>query len=365
MIMGIAGLLVCMILSGCRESGDAAYFRGEIREVIDSAGVDRLVGESVMAEGPYVGPMFVYDSLMFFLSSSFPDNFYSILNLRDGSHIGFFCGRGRGPQEVSSAGLIDQFIERDGELLAVVPAPNEARLMLWNVTQSIARQVTVYDTVFTQEWMNSEQRANYYVLLDDETLFVRAQPVSLMLDESNVAPPYFEARLLRTGESVHKYEPYPRPFTGSSADKLSPLRLYEGTRAMKPDRSKFVEAMVWLPQLNILDLHSWEMDSYRLKGACDFGDLAERQQRLVYSYGGIAVSDERIYALYAGTKVDEPWKCSMLHVYDWNGKLIRKLDLGRLINRISLDPANPDLLYGCRWETMEVFRYDLSQQDTL
>ncbi len=69
--------------------------------------------------------------------------------------------------------------------------------------------------------------------------------------------------------------------------------------AVKPDGSRIVQAMRFLPQINVLDLRTGKLFGSRLKGAPGFSLMKDvkRLTETVY-YTGVCADDRYIYAVF-------------------------------------------------------------------
>jgi len=81
-------------------------------------------------------------------------------------------------------------------------------------------------------------------------------------------------------------------------------------------------------------------------------------------FGSIAVTKDKIYALYNGPSLDnernDPASNTIL-VYDWTGKPVEKIKLDRHCGRIAIDENNPGLLYGlCGEMNTHIVRYKIN-----
>lgn len=88
--------------------------------------------------------------------------------------------------------------------------------------------------------------------------------------------------------------------------------------------------------------------------------LAFDREKGVYCYLDIALSNDRIYALYSGEQSKSPEVAGRyLHVYNMEGRFIETLKLVNKLGRISFDPLKRQL-YGIQVSPLpEIFMYQL------
>ena len=145
--------LILNICVSCHENDDTAYFNGKIQTIEDSIKDTKKATLKILPlDGANFGWLSTYDSLMFFMNPKLPDRFYNIFNIDTGKEIGTFCYRGSGPGEVAALGPIFHFFKEKGDLKTLLFAPNEEKLFIWNITQSIKRDTTVMDKQISYPW---------------------------------------------------------------------------------------------------------------------------------------------------------------------------------------------------------------------
>lgn len=116
---------------------------------------------------------------------------------------------------------------------------------------------------------------------------------------------------------------------------LSPSTFLTNVDCIKPDRSRLVFGMYFMPVFCILDIKSGEARAYRLKGH-DGIDLQKPHRHFV----DIQANDDCIYALYSGEemfKEDGTDVPDQLYVMDWDGHLLCRYSMDRRFSGLSLD----------------------------
>ncbi len=236
--------------------------------------------------------------------------------------------------------------------------------MIWNISKSIEQGVTVFDTIVTVE--NGPGLGNYsyvYSLPNHEYIgCLPAMYTTIELDKATV--PTLERRDLYSNELIASYNPFKEAFVKENDKVIGVERYFSAGSCVKPDGSKIAQSMIYLDQINIIDVESGEIRGFRVEGSPDFSVFRKAPDIKWYHFD-IQCDDRYIYSLYSGEKYESDQKKVVLphlvHVYDWEGNFVRKLDLGQGVARIWIDPANTNLLYTMNYNTETLCRYDLNQ----
>lgn len=179
--------ILCLVIIlttcvSCYKNDDSTYFNGEIRTIEDGIkNVKKVTLKVVPLDGANFGWLSTYDSLMFFLNPKLTDRFYNIFNIDTGKEIGTFCNKGGGPEEVSTFAPIFQFFKEGGELKTLLFAPNEEKLFVWNITQSIRQNTTIMDRIIPYTWRTENGGAPYFLMFlqNENTLITELQSFPL------------------------------------------------------------------------------------------------------------------------------------------------------------------------------------------
>lgn len=244
--------------------------------------------------------------------------------------------------------------------MTVLYASNEGKLFLWNVSQSIEKGTTVYDTIVP--YNNNRIFFNFYQ--SDDILF--AYKPAEYLNNNEATTPFYEKRTIYTNELIQEYPIYKtKSVHNSNSDIASSVDFFFYTwDAMKPDGSKIVQVMKHLPQINILDIHTGNIVGYRMKDGPDFSLLETDMKSMNVYYNCVHADDNYIYATYWGK---EPWNDHLgvelptfntIHVFDWNGKPLYQLVTDQSFFRVWSDPVRKRL-YTINLNNDEVYYLDL------
>lgn len=348
--------------NSCKRDKDVFYFNGVIQYVDDSQKIVKNVNSKfVSLEGIPTGMIAVYDSLLICWSSEYPGHFFSILNLDNGKEIGFFCEKGRGPKDALSVNPIYQLFKKGNNICTFLWSYNESRLFLWNISQSVEKGITVYDTIFLYD----KNRYRFLFYQPDESLFVYRP--SDFLNREEATTPFYEKRSIYTKEINRDYRIYKKSFL-RNRDVAKLERSFYTWDSMKSDGSKIAQAMRHLSQINIINTHTGDIIGYRMKNSPDFSFLEkeiELKSREEY-YINLHTDNNYIYATYWGK---EPWSGRSndgfpsiynIHIFDWNGKQLYDIITDRSYFHIWVDPVR-NRLYTINPNTDEVYFLELNE----
>ena len=179
-------------------------------------------------------------------------------------------------------------------------------------------------------------------------MLVMTQP-DLPFRKLTATLPRILIRTLGNNQVVREYPLFRQTIEGKGNSDFYPDSFFLFSAALKPDGKKAVLAMAFFPQIHLIDLSSGEMKGVRLKGLPSFSpDRAENY------YISVQCDNRYIYALYAGES-DRP---TTVHVFDWDGRLLRRLELSHPASLLSLDPVSGKL-YAMYRDEEEIYRYSV------
>ena len=334
--------------------------------------VKDVTSKAVLAENYGYGMFAVYDSLAIFWNPKFPAHFFCIFNIDTGEEIGYFCDKGIGPREFSSIHPIVQLFKKENDLMTLLYANNERKIFFWNISQSVMKGTTVYDTIISYESKTkntiNNSRFDYLFYQTEDRLF--AKVASVLLREHETTFPYYEQRTIYTNELVRDYRIYKKDSMCNKISEMMPVDFFYSIDVIKPDGSKIVQAMSRIPQINIIDTHTGEVVGCRVQNGHGFSLFETNMEKCNRNYISVQADDNYIYATYWGK---EQWGMSnenklplfnTIHVFDWCGKHIYELKADRSFFRISLDEVR-NRLYTADLETDEIYYLELNELDTL
>jgi hypothetical protein len=223
------------------------------------------------------------------------------------------------------------------------------------------------DTVIPYEWKDEHHTAYYYYIyrLNRDTLMAYVQSTALTLDAAEVTVPFYQLRTIRTNELIRNYDMYKKPVRNNEA-KIIPEAFFSSSDCIKPDGSKIVQGMRHLSQINIIDIQTGRVVGHRMKNTPDFSVFKTGMVNSKWYYTRLYADDHYIYALYSGNRRPQTREEEMvaplwhiIHIFDWEGNLIHKLDADRPVHELWVDQVK-NRLYTMDLEEGEVYSYDLA-----
>jgi hypothetical protein len=342
-------------------------FNGEIKTIDDTVKtIAELEPNEVILDGITYGFPAVYDTLMFFYNNKLPDKYHSIFNLKTGKHIGDFCPKGQGPGEARDVSPIYQFYKENGELKTLLFAPHNFKIAIWNISTSIAGNKTVWDFV-PYDWKRDRDEicTNITVRLNSKEFICQITPMCLDPEDiycTNSTVPHYEKRTLYSDSLIRKYTVFKQSIKRRRSDWL--LISHD---CIKPDGSKVVQFMIYMWQINTIDIETGKVTAYRSgEKYTDFSYLAKfpEQHEQFPAYFIRAVSNDKyIVAIYCnglkGGNMDSDNLVAC--VFDWDCNLLKKVKLknGGTYYDLALDNDNNLYTVGPNDEGETICRYDL------
>lgn len=366
--MRITDKLVFMVLLlisivGCNKNNDNVYLNGIVKQV---EGKVKSESEAILTllplNGDNYGYIAVYDSLMFFMNPKLPNHFFNIFNIDTGEEIGTYLNKGQGPNEFIGLSPISQFYIDEYELKTLLFAPNEEKLLVWNISKTIKQRQTMIDTIVPYSWNKETNGANYKHIyrLDKDNIFALVQSHSNIGDKL-ASLPYYQKRTFYSNQLIDSYSIYRKAIRNDDAE-IIPETFFASNESLKPDGSKIVNAMLHLHQLNITDIRTGETIGYRMKDSPGFTIFKKNKTFRKY-YIRTQADNSYIYATYWGKdqwdRYDTPF-INTIHVLDWQGNLIHRITTDKPIGEIALDIVR-NRLYTTSIATDDVYYIELSE----
>lgn len=337
-LVGIMSIISCF---SCNKQS-AYYLSAQYEEVANAPQTDAtLIREIAGGENYNSYKFIVADSLCVLYTLNNPQGFYSIMNINDGSDMGTFCPKGRGPQESVMLNFASEIYEIDGVLKADLLDGTGDRLFEWNITRSIAEGRTVYDTIRPFAWIDTQKMPNNCAFRINDREFFSCVAAIPFQGVGQIVPPRYAVRSLYDNSELREYAIFPDSVVElKNTGRWSDMDFFSQTYAISPDRSKVVMAMAFYPQINILDLGSGNLSAYRLDGV-----PRPNVGKHIWYYTAVCCDDRHIYALCQDTDLDElnssptAYKKvnSRLHVFDWNGNMVADQKLNGMFEQMYLD----------------------------
>ena len=206
----ILGILLLLFINSCNNANvDNNYFKGDITEVNDLAtSSDEVVLNVLELNGNNYGWPAVHDSLIIFFNPKLGEHFYQVFNIDTGNEIGHYCKRGNGPYEYSALGPIHQLFTENGDLKTLLFAPNESKIITWNITKSISNKTTVIEKEYDYLWRKENAQICYDQIfrLNEDTILAELR--SGLTYNGEISLPKYQKRTLLSNKLVEEYTAY-------------------------------------------------------------------------------------------------------------------------------------------------------------
>jgi len=359
--------MLLFVFSACDDTNrDADGLNGEIVYINkDSVEVRDIASKAIRVENYGYGIFSVYDSLLVFWNPRLADYFFCIYNVDTEKEVGYFCNKGKGHNEFFSVGPVFQFFKTDDELKTLINDTNKQKIYFWNISQSVLRKITVFDTIIPCDnlGLNKNSVVDNLFYQSDDTFLARIKSLYYIAGDSPL--PYYRQWNSSKG-TINDYQVYKNIETSDVNSNNSLEDRVYSLDVLKPDGSKIVQAMALIPQINIIDTKTGKIAFYRLSDVSRVSLFdSKRDDGRVY-YNSVQVDDNFIYATYWGEK---RWDASVgskcpfihiIHVFNWNGEMLYELKTDRSFFRIALDPVR-NRLYTADLDTNEMYYIDLNE----
>ena len=341
-------------LFSCTEKGKESVFNGEITIMDDIKDTMYFHGNKIELDDIHAGYMSVYDSLILFITHQYPEYILSVFSLNSGKLLGRFCRKGPGPEDFRDFYHSEQYVIKDNAI-KLWGYDSRKKIYLLNLTESIINNKTIIDTLLIQNWEQLNTRPwMFSFLLTSDLLLIRNAPDYYSINNENRnfgSYRFYEKTIDNEIKRINLFNRLPKGKENTNIDDY-----YYSLDRMRSLNDKIVLGMGYLCQINILDIESGELKGYRIKDTPDFDDLPEAK----FYYTDTCVDDTFIFCLYIGKTLKENPSLSnnIIHVYDWNGIFIKKIELDYTVNQITFDPVGK-YLYGYTNDE-EIIQYDFN-----
>lgn len=360
-------------LTGCSGSyNDNDYFNGEIYLIEENVPTETPTRHKIEMEGIYMGPVFAYDSLLFYYPMNHSAKYaYEIYNLKNDSLIGEFHRKGNGPNEFTALTTIVNFFKEGDDLKTLLYAGFDKKLITWNISMSIKKQTTIIDTIIPFDWEVDQHATIYNTIfrITEDTVLALVPTEAITLDQQSVSLPVTEKRRISDNKCIETYDVYKQYPEGngenvfSPYNRLSPRQFLTSFYSIKPDQTKLVQALMYLPQINIIDLNTGDIKGFRFTDSYNFSVFKRNVERVNYCFTNVVCDNQYIYALYNGVNITDKENIGpehLIYVFNWDGELIKKFDLGVNVNHLFLDHSN-NRLYAREYHSDYTYCYTLGK----
>lgn len=326
-------------------SAPDSNFVGKISNVELADNVRELDGKS-LPDVPLPFPcLAIRDSLFItFSPMTNVDYHYRVYNVKTGNELGAFVACGHGESEFVSPPRITSIYVEDGDMKTLLFSPNVRKIFVWNITKSLDAGTTVFEDMVAYDNMIEDGKTfNVISKYGDNDYVVKIQSY-INYPDGKAIPHHY---LVVDGSSLEGKKKIDIVKKGIDNDKcqVSPDNMFSSNTRINPEIGKIVEAMLWLGQINIADIATGDVKSYRLAGTEGSeifnGPMYDAKQH----YIDVACDNEFIYALWNGKSRSEGGLAEWIHKYDWDGNMVERIHLDKQLFTIWLDDS-ADILYG-------------------
>lgn len=335
-------------------------FQGHLQTYIDNAEEINIPYSTIDMNGTYSPYVNVLDSIAIFYRTKEGKAFESV-QLSTHEKTLFFCSLGHGHEEYTVLSPITQIYEDMNDMKTVLFAPNESKLLIWNISESIRKDSTIYESVIPYSWKDKFPVAFINQVMIGRDSILLCFPTLRISSDNQLTTRNYQIRTLKSNEFIREIKIFDHPIENKTSRVLAENFL-GGYFSLKPDKSMFVEVMTWLPQINIVDIKTGNITGHRMKDTQEEDVFLTNMENALCCYTRVASDNNFIYALWSGTPRKELHTAlgyNIIHVFNWEGKLVKKLRIENPINELILDSMNGNL-YGWNVDKQRLYKYNLT-----
>lgn len=356
---GLIGVIVIGVCLGCSRINETALFDFQVESIPDINYTDTLSPIPVLADAELT-EFAIIDDRVFSYSTSGHD-FLSVTSLEGNIPPIYLCHEGRGPGEfLAMSPTLDYYNGRLGVVDTYM-----GKYSYLNLKESLDSTRTIIDREFDLPWdiKSSHLIRSAYSFGTDSLLVYLITMASDPQSRKSLDVPEYQLFNLSTKEVVNTYKCYnPAPARIRKKRTMDLQALYYSWQCLDSNRDRLCFAMLRMPQINILDIHSGSIRGFRLD------DRPRLNSDKMYFYFMSACSyGDKIYALYSGDEGMEasslPTSPGALYVFDWDGNIHEKYLLDAPYGRCAV---TSDGIYLSKYEedtSMSLYFVPLKERD--
>lgn len=313
---------------------------GEIRDVsdvllADSAITVKVIGEKLELDLLCPVGILSLDTVLL-IFQDFEEKMVKVYSMQNQQFLGDFLRKGGGPDEVQMFSGFTQSFMQNGVAKVVIQSYPQY-LAILDLQKTLSKNETIYEKKysFVDEECSSLFAACNAVFYIGEDIFLltKAPERSGRMEDGNT---YFELYDYNKNEIIRRFYATDLPFISQA------FELYKGSLTLSGDRKKIVSFMRFMPMFSITDIATGCSKQF-----FPFGKEEKIEKYIEmpgHYYWSVCTTDNRIIALYKGgvepQKLNDDGLNSYLHVFDWEGRLLYKIEIEDNIKCISLDGQN-------------------------
>lgn len=331
----------------------------DIRNVSDVLPIDSSVTVKVTGEKlplDLLNPLSILCiDTMLLVYQHFEELMVKAYGVESGQMLGAFLRKGGGPDEVSMFnGFTQSFYDGQDPQIVIQSYPQYIGIL--DLNETLKSQKVIYKKKYS--FVDNERNSLFassniaFSLYKDVFLLTKAPERSGRLEDGNT---YFELYDYGKNEVLKSFYATDLPFIPNA------FELYKGSLTLKEDREKIALFMRFMPVFSITDIESGVSKQF-----FPFGKEENLQKYIDipgHYYWSAYSTTDRIVALYKGgvdpLAIEDESLHSYFHIFDWNGRLLYKIEVEDNIKCISLNGKTGDV-YAVLMND-EIKRYSLEQ----
>lgn len=328
--------LVGMALIGCTESKKNTYFNSDY-EVIENPKPPRALNGVRIIDGDtlegFGGWSCIADKLVW-INLEDKSNVFAIYNSQ-GHLISSFGRIGNATNEFSK-GMDFTFQTEQGKFW--VNDVNKAALMRIDLQASLDSSTCVVDKRIT-----TAGRVINAFFVDDSTIIYEQELKDsyrlFVYDTKHDSP-------------LQRYDLY------APCKNYEAFNIYYSHLLLHPDKNRLVGVMTKMNQVNFLSVRENKRKAVSLYEEAEPCYDYEKQ---TYFYCSVTATRDRVYVLYLNQSNEESFEVAKpveIHVFDWDGNFIERLQANEYVTNIFVD-ENGEYLYGRIPLNNDVYKYKL------
>lgn len=302
-----------------------------------------LKAEKINTEIIGINNLYIIDSIFISFKARGSEGFFSCYSLPDFHLLGNCISSGRGADEFLTLTYNKQFIKEPSTIKMWISSHLSREVSELNLISSIKEQKTIFGKRFLLDSIAS----SYWFNIND----------SLFASYSSSDNLYYTIYNLKTQKQLTRSNIYTKNI------KFDPS-IFDITGVMSPDKTKIALAMF---SLNHIIIHSVDGENIKPLTIYHTSNTIQEISQLDFIdrktfYSDIRATNEYIFALYLNRtgKIEDQEinKGIEIHIFDWNGNPIQKLNIPNYIRFFDIDQKN-GYIYGLNPYNEEIFRYNI------
>lgn len=328
-------LLSSFFLSCNQRKGDTIIKNVRSVEPEDSSITLKITGEKLGLD--LLCPLSIasVDTILLFYQE-FEEEMVKAYSKNDFKYLGDFLRRGGGPEEVAMFGGFTQNVDQNGKSNVLIQSYPQYVAIL-DLQKTLTENKTVYERKYS--FIDNERNSRFissnfiYYISGDTLLLTKSPERSGKAEDGNV---YYELYDYGSNEVLKSFYSTELPFVPNA------YALYRGPLALKGDRKKIASFMTFMPVFSITDIMTGSSTQF-----FPFGKekkIEKYIEKTGYYYLSASASNDLIVALYRNGVGPETLhnddSGSYFHIFDWDGRLLYKLEVEDNIKCMTFDEHN-------------------------